>query len=158
MLPLVACMFTFTNIGDVTTPILRVVPFQVYANTSQFYFEFVNLHYVPVAKSIIEQVQISFKIDTGNDVPFCTGKKMITLHFRQRIWKVILITCSFLWTPIEPGLGYKYQEKLHDLTVQQSFHRDQDDYFKKKKKKKKDLTCEYQLKPATNNTCHQIAK
>ena len=69
MLPLFACMFT--------APILRVVPFQPVANTSHFHFEFVNLHYVPVAKSAIEQVKISTKGNTGNDIPFCTGKTLI---------------------------------------------------------------------------------
>ena len=75
----------FTNIGDVTAPILRVVSFQPVANTTHFHFEFVNLHYVPVAKSAIEQVKISIKGDTGNDVPFCTGKTLIKLHFRQKL-------------------------------------------------------------------------
>ena len=74
-----------TNIGDVTAPILRVVPFQPFANTSHFHFEFVNLHYVPVAKSAIEQVKISIKGDTGNGVPFCTGKTLTELHFRQKL-------------------------------------------------------------------------
>ena len=75
----------FTSIGDVIAPILRVVPFQPVANITHFYFKFVNLHYVPVVKSVIEQVKISIKGDTGNDIPFCTGKTLIKLHFRQRI-------------------------------------------------------------------------
>ena len=44
--------------------------------------EFLNLHYVPVAKSFIDQVHISIKGDTGYDVPFITGKSLIKLHFR----------------------------------------------------------------------------
>ena len=63
----------FTNIGDVTAPIVRVVPVQPVANTTHFHFEFVNLHYVPVVKTVIEQVKISTKCDTGNDLPVCTG-------------------------------------------------------------------------------------
>ena len=94
--PFGTCMFTLIlptsqMIGDVTAPILRVVPFQPVANITHFYFEFVKLHYVPVAKSIIEQVKISIKVDTGNDVPLCTGKTLMDLHFRQRISKVILL-------------------------------------------------------------------
>ena len=56
-----------------TAPILRVVTFQ----PSHFHFASVNLHCVPVPKSVKEQVKISIRGDTGNDVPFCTGKTLI---------------------------------------------------------------------------------
>ena len=44
--------------------------------------EFKNLHYAPVSKSIIGQVYISIKTETGSNVPFVTGKTMIKLRFR----------------------------------------------------------------------------
>ena len=74
----------YTFIGDVTAPILRVVPFQRTKDNVHFHQEFVNLHYVPVAKSFIDQVNVSIKGDTGEDIPFVTGKTLVKLHFRER--------------------------------------------------------------------------
>ena len=72
---------SYTYIGDVTAPVLRVVPFQQTKSETHSHQEFLNLHYVPVAKSYIDQVHISIKGDTGYDVPFITGKSLIKLHF-----------------------------------------------------------------------------
>ena len=74
----------YTFIGDVTAPILRVVPFQRTKDNVHFHQEFVNLHYVPVAKSFIDQVNVSIKGATGEDIPFVTGKTLVKLHFRER--------------------------------------------------------------------------
>ena len=43
--------------------ILRVLPFESKRETSHLHQEFVNVHYVPVAKSFIDQVHISIKGD-----------------------------------------------------------------------------------------------
>ena len=74
----------YTYIGDVTAPILRVIPFKYMQEEIHFHQEFLNLHYVPVAKSYIDQVHISIKGDTGEDIPFITGKTLIKLHFRLK--------------------------------------------------------------------------
>ena len=74
----------YTFIGDVPAPILRVVPFQSTKDNVHFHQEFVNLHYVPVAKSFIDQVNVSIRGDTGEDIPFVTGKTLVKLHFRER--------------------------------------------------------------------------
>ena len=58
----------YTYIGDVTAPILRVIPFKYMQEEIHFHQEFLNLHYVPVAKSYIDQVQKSIKGDTGEDI------------------------------------------------------------------------------------------
>lgn len=75
---------SYTYVGDITAPILRVVPFEVSRRSHHSHQEFVNLHYVPVAKSFIDQVHISIKGDTGLDVPFVIGKSLIKLHFRLK--------------------------------------------------------------------------
>ena len=75
---------SYTYIGDVTAPVLRVVPFQQTKSETRSHQEFLDLHYVPVAKSYIDQVHISIKGDTGYDVPFITGKSLIKLHFRLK--------------------------------------------------------------------------
>ena len=75
---------SYTFIGDVTAPILRVLPFESKRENNHLHQEFVNVHYVPVAKSFIDQVHIRLKGDTGENVPFISGKTLVKLHFRQK--------------------------------------------------------------------------
>ena len=75
---------SYTFIGDVTAPILRVLPFESKRENNHLHQEFVNVHYVPVAKSFIDQVHISIKGYTGENVPFISGKTLVKLHFRQK--------------------------------------------------------------------------
>ena len=74
----------YTYIGDVTAPILRVIPLKYMEEEIHFHQEFLNLHYVPFAKSFIDQGRISIKGDTGEDIPFITGKTLIKSHFRLK--------------------------------------------------------------------------
>ena len=74
---------SYTFIGDVTVPILRVLPFESKRKNNHLHQDFVNVHYVPVAKSFIDQVHISIIGDTGENVPFISGKTLVKLHFRQ---------------------------------------------------------------------------
>ena len=74
----------YTFIGDITASILRVVPVQGRKDNVLFHQEFVSMHYVPVAKSFIDQVNVSIKDDTGKDIPFVTEKTLIKLHFREK--------------------------------------------------------------------------
>ena len=76
--------YLHTFIVDVTAPILRVVPFFRTKTDVHFHQEFVNLHYVSMAKSFIDQVHVSIKGDTGEDIPFVTGKTLFKLHSRER--------------------------------------------------------------------------
>ena len=66
-----------------TAPVLRVVPFETLKERHRLHQEFVNVHYVPVAKSFINQVH-SIKGDTGDNVPFITGKTLVKRHFKQK--------------------------------------------------------------------------
>ena len=75
----------FTSVGDIVAPILRVVPFNTVTELVHVHKEFKNLQYVPVFKSVIDQVYISIKLETGSNVPFVTGETMIKLHFRRKI-------------------------------------------------------------------------
>ena len=75
---------SYTFIGDVTAPILTVLPFESKRENNHLHQEFVNVHYVPVAKSFIDQVHISIKGDTGENVPFISGKTLVKLHFQQK--------------------------------------------------------------------------
>ena len=71
--------------SDIVASILRVVPFNPVTELVHVHKEFKNLHYVPVYKSVIDQDHISFKTETGSNVPFVTGKTMIKLRFRRKI-------------------------------------------------------------------------
>ena len=82
--PITTVRGPYTYIGDVTAPLLRVIPFKYIQGEIHFHQEFLNLHYVPVAKSYTDQVHISIKGDTGEDSPFITGKTLIKLHFRPK--------------------------------------------------------------------------
>ena len=73
----------YTNIGNVTAPILRVIPFKYMQEEIRFHKEFLNLHYVPVAKSYIDQVHISMKGDTVEEFPFITQRIRKCMHEEQ---------------------------------------------------------------------------
>ena len=75
----------FTFVGDIVAPILRVVSFNPVTELVHVHKEFKNLQYVPVSKSLIDQVHISIKTETGSNVHFVTGKTMIKLRFRRKI-------------------------------------------------------------------------
>ena len=45
---------SYTFIGDVTAPILRVLLFESKRENNHLHQEFVNVHYAPVAKSVID--------------------------------------------------------------------------------------------------------
>ena len=75
---------SYTFFADVTSPILRVVSFETLKERHHLHQEFVNVHYVPVAKSFIYQGHISIKGDMGDNVPFITGKTLKKLHFKQK--------------------------------------------------------------------------
>ena len=87
----ISSLFSYTDIADFTfvgyivAPILRVVPFNPVTELVHVHKEFKNLQYVPVSKSVIDQVHISIKTETGSNVPFVTGKTKIKLRLRRRI-------------------------------------------------------------------------
>ena len=63
----------FTFVCDIVAPILRFVPFNPVTEFVHVHKEFRNLHYLPVSKSVIDQVHISIKTETGSNVPFVIG-------------------------------------------------------------------------------------
>ena len=74
----------YIYLGEVMAPILRVIPFKSSKHSQQSHKEFVNVHYVPMTKSVI-QVRISIKGDSGKDILFRSEKTLSKLHFRQRL-------------------------------------------------------------------------
>lgn len=74
---------SYTFLANIMSPILRVIPFEPQDNNINFHKEFLNLHYVPLGKSYIDQVYITIKGDTGEDISFVTGKTLVKLHLRK---------------------------------------------------------------------------
>ena len=72
-------------VGDIVTPILRVVPFNPVTELVHVHKDFKKLHNVPVSKSAIDQVHISMKTETRSNVPFVIRKTMIKLRFRRKL-------------------------------------------------------------------------
>ena len=79
-------MFVYSDVADytyITAPILRIVSYKQSKSSTQSHQEFVNLHYVPLAKSYIDQVHIDIKDEIGRSVPFVGGKTLVKLHFKR---------------------------------------------------------------------------
>ena len=81
----------YTYVGNITAPILRIVSYKQSKSSTQLHQEFVNLHYVPLAKSYIDQVHIDIKDEIGRSVPFVGGKTLVKLHFKRiKSWSILL--------------------------------------------------------------------
>ena len=63
----------YTHVGNITALILRIVSYKQSQSSTQLHQEFVKLHYVPLAKSCIDQVHINIKDEIGRSVPFVCG-------------------------------------------------------------------------------------
>lgn len=82
-------LFVYCNVvepqivGDVYVPLLRTVAIngERGAYVVKTYSE---PHYVPVSTDEMAVIEMNIKDDTGQDVPFMSGKVVCKLHFRQR--------------------------------------------------------------------------
>ena len=80
----------YNNVGHIQAPLLRIVPFKTANQTdndngNQYqHHEFLNLHYLPIAKSEFDTIHINIRGDTGEKVHFTNGKSVVKLHFRPR--------------------------------------------------------------------------
>ena len=63
--------------GNITAPLLRIVSYKQSKCSTQLHQEFVNLHYVHLAKSYIDQVYIDIKDEMVRPVPFVGGKTLV---------------------------------------------------------------------------------
>ena len=73
----------YTYVGNITAFILRIVSYKQSKSSTQSHQEFVNMHYVPLAKSYIDQVHIDIKDEIGRSVPFVGGKTLVKLQFKR---------------------------------------------------------------------------
>ena len=71
-------------VGDIFAKMLRDV-----STRSENYGQYVTItftapHYLPLASSYENYVEISIRDDVGELIPFGSGKVIVTLHFRSR--------------------------------------------------------------------------
>ena len=99
---------SYTFIGYVPTHILRVLAFESTRKTNHLHQEFVNVHYMPVAKSFIDQVH-SISCDTGDSVSFIALAK---LHFRQNDSTVNISKICFLMVLKLKTAVFWYKDEL----------------------------------------------
>ena len=69
-------------VGDTLAPLLRIVPIN-----GQFGENFTRVYdtiiYQPVKKSVVQNVEIDIRDDTGKAIPFARGKVIVSLHLRR---------------------------------------------------------------------------
>ena len=70
-------------VGDYYVPLLRTVAIQG-QDGDLVMKTYTEPHYVPVNTSKFDTIEINIKDDTGQDVPFESGKVLCKLHFRQK--------------------------------------------------------------------------
>jgi hypothetical protein len=70
-------------VGDVMAPLLRVVPVKADERFANTYIEFTNVHYLPVPNTSTNLIEVLIRRDNGEEIPFSSGKVILTVHFRR---------------------------------------------------------------------------
>lgn len=69
-------------VGHAQVPLLRVVPVEG-QDGQRISKIFTSPQYLPVSRKEFEAIEVNIKRDTGEIVPFETGRLLVTLHFRR---------------------------------------------------------------------------
>lgn len=80
----------YTIVGDTKAPLLRV------CNVSGKHGDIVRItydhpHYIPLARRDFDTIEININTELGRPVPFEFGKSVVTLHFRRKHEKTLLL-------------------------------------------------------------------
>jgi len=70
-------------VGNSMVPLLRILNVEG-RDGETISKTFLNPPYFPVSRKTIDRIEVNIKDDTGEKVPFESGKVIIQLHFRQR--------------------------------------------------------------------------
>jgi hypothetical protein len=70
------------TVGDVRAPLLRTFGMEKSLN-DVVQRNFPNLVYVPIQKKQFDTIEINIMTDTGEPMPFASGKSVVLLHFRR---------------------------------------------------------------------------
>jgi hypothetical protein len=83
MLYLYTDIVSYSFVGDTQVPLLRVVNAQgIYGEMVQM--TFTHPHYVPLAQTSFECIEVNINDELGKAIPFEFGKAVVTLHFRRK--------------------------------------------------------------------------
>ena len=63
-------------------PLLRIVPVEG-VDGQRVNKSFLRPQYIPVDRKAFEMIEVNIRRDTGESVPFESGKVLLTLHFRE---------------------------------------------------------------------------
>ena len=89
----VHAIFIYTDIirhqlvGEAEVPLLRTVRMKSFTGGDRPEMDtvvYTHPHYILVSKQYIDSIEIDIRTDTGDRVPYNTGKVISKLHFRQR--------------------------------------------------------------------------
>ena len=69
-------------VGDVLVPLLSIVPVEG-VNGQRENKSFLRPQYIPDDGKAFETIEVNIRRDTGESVPFESGKVLLTLHFRE---------------------------------------------------------------------------
>ncbi len=82
-------MVLYTNIiehhvmGDTRAPLLRILNVEgMHGETISKSYK--NPHYIPLKQKLVDMIEIAITDDTGQSIPFVSGRVIATLHFRKR--------------------------------------------------------------------------
>jgi hypothetical protein len=78
-----ADIISHSIVGDVSAPLLRVCNLPTSSTERSIHLSFTDIHYKPVHKTHFESIAISINTETGELMPFQSGKVLLTLHFRR---------------------------------------------------------------------------
>lgn len=80
----------YTIVGDTKAPLLRVCNVKGrHGNIVRITYE--QPHYVPLARHDFDTIEININNELGRPMPFEFGKSVVTLHFRRRHEKTLLL-------------------------------------------------------------------
>ena len=71
------------RVGDVSAPLLRIVPTNPKKAGLVITHSYQLPHYLPVKTNYIDTVQVDIRSDFGEKIPFESGKVVVKLHFRS---------------------------------------------------------------------------
>ena len=77
-------------VGDTLAPLLRALPISG-RHGDRVSARFTNVHYVPLLRSNFSSIEVDIRNDMGRRVPFEYGRVTVTLHFRRRQTRTVLM-------------------------------------------------------------------
>ena len=70
------------SVGDTMAPLLRIVAVKG-SRGEMTYIQYDQPRYIPLQKKTFDSIEIDIRDDTGESIPFDSGKLIVTLHFRR---------------------------------------------------------------------------